>query len=721
MPGGPSVPPRSTTPVSAGGGQQATQSHAPAQGAPTQAQNFPPLASTISKTTGQEPTPLVGPSTTIVGDTLYVFGGRILSRTRPQLTSDMYALDLVTRVWSKLDTRGAIPPPRYFHSVCALGDTKLVCFGGMSPVGLNSTSAPAMPLSNISPTATSAPGSIDNQNDMQVMSDIHIYDIASQTWTFIPTMNSPEGRYAHCATVIPSTAVYTSSNPNQPGEDGDEHGGAELVIVGGQDSANHYIEEINVFNLRTCQWTSVSNLDRSCGAYRSVVAPLGRALTAKQVGAGVEGSDTPSPPPPPPGPTSDDAQIKTEDHGAMLIYSNYNFLDVKLELQVRLPDGSLSERPMAGQFSPPGLRFPNGGVLDNHFVVSGTFLTSSRQEYALWALDLRTLEWSRIDAGAVFSTGSWNRGVLWSRRNTFLVLGNRTRSLVEDYNHRRINFSHVCMVELEAFGLYENPRQCSHPALQKCFSPNAQDLGLSFMTMKEMADMEFLAIGGERIPVNSRTIAKRWGPHFVELLNASNPAPAPQTSHSNRAVSMATITPLTFSSANIPLLPPTTAQFNPVERPRTLFLPHTQPTIDTLVKFLYTGTLPPAHSADCSPQILCSLLQLARPYRIDGLLEEVVERLHQVLDRNNAAAVFNAAAMAAGGGAGILVTNDIDEDPVIRDDQWRGAVSSVIGLQKRGLRGLMEGRRLRERGRSVGTGGSVSMAPGMQGTFGTGA
>jgi hypothetical protein len=33
---------------------------------------------------------------------------------------------------------------------------------------------------------------------------------------------------------------------------------------------------------------------------------------------------------------------------------------------------------------------------------------------------------------------------------------------------------------------------------------------------------------------------------------------------------------------------------------------------------------------------------------------------------------------------------------------WNGSVSAVVGLQKRGLRGLMEGRRLRERGRSGG-------------------
>ena len=41
---------------------------------------------------------------------------------------------------------------------------------------------------------------------------------------------------------------------------------------------------------------------------------------------------------------------------------------------------------------------------------------------------------------------------------------------------------------------------------------------------------------------------------------------------------------------------------------------------------------------------------MARPYQIDGLLEATVERLHEVLDGRNSAAVFNAAAMAAGGG-----------------------------------------------------------------------
>jgi hypothetical protein len=41
---------------------------------------------------------------------------------------------------------------------------------------------------------------------------------------------------------------------------------------------------------------------------------------------------------------------------------------------------------------------------------------------------------------------------------------------------------------------------------------------------------------------------------------------------------------------------------------------------------------------------------------------------------------------------------------------WTGDLSSVIGLQKRGLRGLMEGRRLRERSAKPPSSGQVSAA-----------
>ncbi|KAK3305410.1 uncharacterized protein B0T15DRAFT_434222 [Chaetomium strumarium] len=819
---------KSTGPLSAGPspniGQPRTQTGGTPVGTVTPSAHLSGLMCNVHRTTGREPHPLVGATTTIVGDKLYVFGGRILSRSRPApLTADLYELDLIRRHWTKLETTGDIPPPRYFHSMCALGDTKMVCYGGMSPTN----SQKNIPQ--------------DQQPEVTVMSDIYIYDIQTKKWTFIPTQDAPQGRYAHCACILPSSATFAShraplsalqhnpstGNPNEGriGINIDGTGGAEMIVVGGQDAANHYIEQISVFNLRSLKWVSTQPLGKSCGAYRSVVAPLPPYVTAKL------GKTFPS------GARQDVPGISAEARepgSSMLIYSNYNFLDVKLELQIRAPDGNLTERTMSGTYSPPGLRFPNGGVIDTHFVVSGTYLTSSKQEYALWALDLRTLTWSRIDAGgAVFSQGSWNRGVLWNRRNTFVVLGNRKRSLVDDYNHRRINFSNVCMVELEAFGFYDNPRKTAPmsgfvsasspytgPGLSlarkagftaggRYHSRAAEELGEKALALRELADMDILCIGGERIPINSRIVARRWGPYFVQLLREGTATQDGSDAVTLRSNSMSaagssvrhstlTITPSNISGTTLYSLgsstgkgspsmssggtsmdpaaintAPTPRTLPPNSRPRCLYLPHTYLTVQALLHFLYTSSLPTPSSPLCTPQILCSLLQIARPYRIDGLLEAVVERLHGLLDSRNAAAVFNATAMAAGGGRGIdgtlnpnffpvsagldglgvtadtpakgssvagseasasttasrvvgnlKISTAVQSAPPTSDELsattsvsgsewsasevgdserggtreiWTGDLSSVIGLQKRGLRGLMEGRRMRER------------------------
>lgn len=795
--------------------------------------NLSGLVCNVHRTTGEEPHALVGATTTILGDKLYVFGGRIHSRTKPQLTSDLFELDLIHRHWVKVDTEGDIPPPRYFHSVCALGDSKLVCYGGMSPA-VHSRNAAA---------TQGAKGAGDSQPEVVVMSDIHIFDVPTRKWTLISTSENPQGRYAHCAAILPSSAMFTSANAplsaihhNPPSADPhsgtlgvqlDGTGGAEMIVAGGQDSSNNYIEQISVFNLRSLKWTKTTAWDRKCGAYKSMVCPM-PGLPAELIGQGVP---------------FDDSQVTASSRTgtSMLIYSNYNFLDVKLELQIRLPDGSLVEKPMSGPVSPPGLRFPNGGIINGHFVVSGTYLTSSKHEYALWALDLKSLTWARIDTnGSIFSQGSWNRGVLWNRRNTFVILGHRKRSLVDDYNHRRINFSHVCMVELEAFGLYDNPRKDSptsgyisvsaptnHPSAQttpanqstggRPLNSTAEQLGQAALRFAELSDMEIVALGGEKIPCNSFLLSRRWGSFFNQLLVESastleggslsdvatlRPHMRSQASRN----SSLTITPsanglsasavgpdgildpqrsLSRSTTRTLNELPNTMNVPPSSRSRSLYLPHTASTINLFLHFLYTSSLPPVESPLCTPYMLCSLLQMARPYQVDGLLEATVERLHEVLDGRNAAAVFNAAAMAAGGGRGLVgatggnlaamgrreseattiadqtlagktagltlgtdypeskkrghgktssmdsvstatsaststdmsrtdtetSAQDENADPAGKGDReprevWTGDVSSVIGLQKRGLRGLMEGRRLRERANTGGTGGT---------------
>lgn len=195
--------------------------------------------------------------------------------------------------------------------------------------------------------------------------------------------------------------------------------------------------------------------------------------------------------------------------------------------------------------------------------------------------------------------------------------------------------------------------------------------------------MELQAAGGERIPVNSRILSRRWGPYFIQLLRESSDTGVSDTATLRGAIPMypsrnssITITPSigqnsSYSSASTlvsnhsnpsksllsNLEIPSAHTLPPTSRPRVLYLPHTFLTLRVLVYYLYTSSLPPVGSSLCTPQILCSLLQLARPYQVDGLLEATVERLHQILDGRNAAAVFNAAAMAAGGGRGTGFTS----------------------------------------------------------------
>jgi len=769
----------------------------------TSAANVSGLVCNVHRTTGQEPPPLVGATTTIVGDKLYVFGGRVHSKNQPYLSSKLYELDLIRRHWTKVDTSGDVPPPRYFHSVCALGDTKLVCYGGMSPA------THSHPQSN---------ESNEPQAEVVVMSDIHVFDVPSKKWTQIQPsrLDSPQGRYAHCATILPSSAVFASAdshvsaihhNPSSTGPHSgtigvqiDGTGGAEMVVVGGQDSNNNYIAQISVFNMRNLRWTHSTPYDRNCGAYKSMVTAL-PGVNAQNIGRGLPLNDG----------------IQNQSGTPMLIYSNYNFLDVRLELQIRTPDGKLEEKSMGGSISPPGLRFPNGGVINGHFVVSGTYLTSSKHEYALWALDLRTLTWAMIDtAGTVFGQGSWNRGVLWNRRNTYVILGHRKRNLVSDYNHRRLNFAHLCLVELEAYGLYDNPRKNSpssayvsnsapsipaslqqslpsRSAAGRAISAAAEQLGQLALQLGELCDMEIVAQGGERIPCNSSMLARRWGPFFSQLVleSASSPDAAGSesatlrpslTSRAASRISAVTITPSTNGtipgsdesrsqsrSTNRTLVElPSNSSAPAASRGRSLYLPHTASTIRLMLHYLYTSSLPSLGDPLCSPHSLCSLLQMARPYQIDGLQEATIERLHEVLDGRNAAAVFNAAAMAAGGGratgmggigtlamlerresAATTVAEDGRRRSLLSNNNtygtkrghgrkgsgdststatsattsttfsegemgpgtdargsrdykiWNGEMSSVIGLQKRGLRGLMEGRRARERANTV--------------------
>lgn len=216
------------------------------------------LTASLRRTTGTRPPPLVGCSVTVLGDSVYVFGGRLVP-TRTMVRT-LYKLDLSSLEWSLLSgsttptttstptteaglegggeggggeegsqrdghegegsekssnqpngaLRTVVEPPRarYFHSCCAWGTNKLVIFGGEGyhepPIA---PSAAAAAASTPTTAATSAEG-----------------------------LSSAQG------------AQETSSSSPNPKE------GSEPA------PALQTLDDLHVFNIDTCEWEQIGEV-----------------------------------------------------------------------------------------------------------------------------------------------------------------------------------------------------------------------------------------------------------------------------------------------------------------------------------------------------------------------------------------------------------------------------------------------------------------------------
>ncbi|KAI9271358.1 hypothetical protein BY458DRAFT_474834 [Sporodiniella umbellata] len=354
-------------------------------------------------THGDIPPPLVGATVTSVGEKLYLFGGRLTSSR--QMTNNLYILDLVSLCWTRHIAEPDSPPPpqpRYFHSTNLYGKHLFVC-GGMGYLTKRSSQS------------------------LCALDDVCLFNLELMTWEYPeipPSIYKPQARYAHLSVISQD----------------------KLVIIGGQNMANQYIDETNVFCLSTFQWILGGALNKQYGAYRSIAF-------------------CPS-----------EYSNFWDREKAVCVYSNYNFADVTRELQsFALPTSNTQDHSasMTGLSLPPGLRFPCGFVLGNHLILSGTYLTPTLKAFNIWALNLTNLVWVRIDVGSALSQGSWNKGVLCEENGQFVVFGDKTRDLLEDYSHRQVNYTHVSTIHLEAFGIYTIPEETSTPV--------AQELGLSML------------------------------------------------------------------------------------------------------------------------------------------------------------------------------------------------------------------------------------------------
>lgn len=567
-----------------------------------------------------------GPS----GGKIYLFGGRLVTTRR--MVNDMYVLDLLTLEWSRHTSSTDAPQPRYFHS-CDLWNGKLVIFGGMGYIQ-------------------------GNESELCVLNEVVAFDPATGEWDAAFSQLEgqaedmiPEPRYAHLSSVTAHS----------------------LVIVGGQDMANHYVEVINVFDLHKRQWIVSQPLPKQRGSYRSLaVGPTWTVDDQLPSGRKVDTSASMSTPR-----DGGNASLLSASNISLLptskkswteggrerrlpiyVYTNYNFTDVRREMELVDFHDDDGPQPLAGEdFSvedqsgsmsgtslPPGLRFPTGAMLGSHLLISGTYLANTSQTFAIWALYLPKMTWSRLDVGPLLSTGSWNRGVLWPSQSRLLVFGNRDRDLVSDYNHRQTNWDHVLVLELEAWGITQPPictvsRAATELGLEKLASSVLGSLSHSLpsqgtatyddehssgLVLGGRGDFEIVCSDGMRLGCDRAVLERQW-PWFAAQMGSYRrqvtlAARKVHKQGGNGAVpdSIASFLEASGEEGKENLAASSSRKAaDPRTTPRQLVIAEPSPVILALLIFFYTRCI--CTSLQRHPAIVAALLVVSKVYGLEEL------------------------------------------------------------------------------------------------------
>ncbi|RSH76876.1 uncharacterized protein EHS24_005278 [Apiotrichum porosum] len=556
------------------------------------------LTSWFETAKGEVPLPLTGPSLSlspVQPSTVFLFGGKVVPIRR--LTAEMWAFDLARRTWSRVNA-GNGPGARYFHSMDVWED-KLVCFGGMS-----------------------------DADTLLVHNDVWMFDCQSRRWLPQPSPEAPLGTptglppAVQDASIVPQARYAHLSSVSRE----------QLVICGGQRSDNTWIYEMNIYDLARGVWTSKTEQPESHGlhskgAYRSVAASSTQRVVMPTADA-VTGA-----------PALSYSVDEEGGGGDIWCYSNYDFAKVRRELEIVSPlDGApdtptLSDKfvspplfnmadvsgKMTGASQPPGLRFPAGGIIGNHFILCGLYLASTSAAFSIWVLDMTTLVWKHIEP-QVLSSGSWNRAVLCTDTARLLVFGNSQSDLAADYGKRAVNLDHMAVIELEAYGIYRPPKAI--------LSERNQDMGLTILEENLVCDFDIVCEDGRRIKCSRRLLMERW-PWFAEQ----------QAALIARAAAIVKEMPaLDSNDAFLGSLSP--ARFTP----DCLHIPEPLPVCVALVQYFYTYNL--STLVQTRAPVLSALLFLAKQYNMERLNQLVVHALHSRLEASTAVGVYEVATLA---------------------------------------------------------------------------
>lgn len=165
-----------------------------------------PGAAFVAVRADSAPPPRVGHAQASIGSVVYVFGGRQGVEIDEAPLNDLWAFDTATRAWDKLAARAAgdAPCPRSFHVMTAARD-KLYVFGGCGPAGTGR------------------------------LADLHEYDVKRGAWTTLPTSDAIEGR---------GGAGFAASAD-----------GSKLLVAGG--FAGREMNDVHAYDVATKTWATL--------------------------------------------------------------------------------------------------------------------------------------------------------------------------------------------------------------------------------------------------------------------------------------------------------------------------------------------------------------------------------------------------------------------------------------------------------------------------------
>jgi Galactose oxidase, central domain len=575
--------------------------------------------------------------------------------------NNVWMLDLTTLVWSLIfspDTVNAtaeteFPEPRYFHTATNYKNEAIIVFGGLSPGGEGSagerclddiaffdltkrewripkfaegTQLPPKRYAHVAAISRDrlviAGGELrfnGTKSSPENLLDLHVFDIPTEKWVHNRTFGTAEDHIGYYRSIM-ATAPYTPvSYPINNREEEDR-----LL-----DNAETLYQQIPAAKLNSEPSSPTSYRSRS-GSLENSSPIVERRPSRGNLNAIPETESSDSEPFIY---VYSTRQRSTRDISRLLMKihspTNDNFVI----------DDLSSQLPQRGGIIP--LKFPYGDIIGDWLLYCGTIPNQKPVDvpgrprpttppplkpaaFHILALHLPTQQFKVIDAGNVFLTGSWNRGVIWPEQNSFVVFGNVNSDMNADYAMRRSNFSHIVMVDLEVFGVYVPPKVTT--------GTFAKDMALNLLSRKEFSDMDIFTKDNFRIHVNSRILAHRW-PMLSEVLNTCIYG-SPYAGEQARRPSVA--------SAFIPRNQHPTLPIS--ERPRVLYLPLTNEHATAFLSYLYTDSLPP----DADVDTLCALLVLSKTYSpgLERLAALISDSLHQKLTEGNAWQIIEAAALS---------------------------------------------------------------------------